>query len=269
MVRERVVAEKLRRRMLGDINTGSFPAGSRLGSERQLAEHYEVSRSTVRHVLAGLADAGLVRRVPGRGGGTFIAHAKVGHDPSAMAGLPAYLGRQGYAAGSRVLSTQLSTCDDATSRALRLSAGSLVLDIRRIRLADGTPISLDHARFPADRFPGLLELPLDGSLYELLESRFGVAPFDAEVLVEVVHATDDEASLLQVPQGAALLSITRTAFDGAGIPFEFSTDLFRADRTRITMRTPGRGMHEQIGHEGDVVELQPTSGDPMVCSAAG
>lgn len=33
------------------------------------------------------------------------------------------------------------------------------------------------------------------------------------------------------------------------MPFEFSHDLFRADRTRITMRTPGRGLLE--GRQAD------------------
>jgi GntR family transcriptional regulator len=45
--------------------------------------------------------------------------------------------------------------------------------------------------------------------------------------------------VLGVDAGAPLLSITRTANDGDGVPFEFSHDLFRADRTRILVRTPG------------------------------
>ncbi len=249
MATEHAVAENLRRRMLTDIGSGTLPPGARLGSERELAEHYGVSRATLRQVLAALEEAGLVRRVAGRGGGTFISHAKVEHDLTKVVGVPAYLARQGYAAGTRVVATMMATADLATRRALQLDEGDLVVDVRRLRLADGTPFSLDHARFPADRFPGLLERPLGGSLYELIQKDYDVMIGDAEEVVEVVHATDEEAALLSVAVGDPLVSITRTTFDTSGQPFEFSHDMFRSDRVRITMRTPGRGLRSPVGGE--------------------
>lgn len=250
------VAEELRRRLLTDIGSGVLPPGAKLGSERELSEHYGVSRSTLRHVLAALQEAGLVRRVTGRAGGTFISHAKVERDLSGVIGLPAYLARQGYVAGSRVLSTQMTAPDEISRRALRLQEGELVIDIRRIRLADGTPISLEHAQFPADRFAGLLECSLGGSLYELMETKFGLVPGEAEELIEVVNATDHEATVLSIEPDTALLSITRTTVDTDGLPFEFSRDLFRADRTRITVRAPGRGVRGLARQDGDYFELR-------------
>jgi len=53
------------------------------------------------------------------------------------------------------------------------------------------------------------------------KSQFATVPCDAEELVEVVNATDEEARLLSTEPGSALLSITRTTFDAAGAPFEF------------------------------------------------
>lgn len=255
LVVESSVAEKLRRKVLSDIGSGALMPGHRLGSERELAVQYTVSRATLRQVLAGLEEAGLVRRVPGRAGGTFVSHAKVDRDLSRVVGVPAYLARQGYLAGSRILSTQIAVADQTTRIALRLAPDALVVVIRRLRLADGTPISLDHAQFPADRFPGLLEMPLGGSIYELFEKEFSTLPADAVELIEVVKATDDEAGLLSVEPETPLLSITRTTFDEDEVPFEFSCDLFRADRTRITVRTPGRGLRGNARREGDYVEL--------------
>lgn len=242
MATEHAIAEQLRRRMLTDISSGSLPPGARLGSERQLAEHYGVSRGTLRQVLSKFEESGLVHRVAGRSGGTFITHGKVEHNLSKVVGVPAYLARQGYAAGTRVVSTRMEVAAALTQRALQLSAGSLVLDIRRLRLADGRPFSLDQARMPAERFPGLLEMSLGGSIYELLESEFDVVPADAEEIIEVVHATGEEAALLSVTEGDALLGVTRTTYDKKGDPFEFSHDLFRSDRTQIVMRTHGHGL---------------------------
>lgn len=250
------VAEDVRRKIVEDISAGRLRPGDRLGSERDLATGFGVSRSTLRQVLAALEQAGIVRRLPGRSGGTFVSHAKVDRDLRRVDGLPAYLQQQGYAAGSRVLSTALATADGSTRAAMGLSAGALVHEIVRLRLADGSPISLEHCRLRAELFPDLLEQPLGGSIYELLDKRYGVAPTESEERIEVVLATPYEAELLGVAEAAPLLSITRATKDQHGRPFEFSHDLFRADRTRITVSSLGRGLRSATRREGNIVELR-------------
>jgi GntR family transcriptional regulator len=198
----------------------------------------------------------MVKRLPGRSGGTFVGHAKVDRDLRRVDGLPAYLQQQGYSAGTRVLSTALATADDTSRAALGLPHGALVHDIVRLRLADGSPISLEHCRLRAELFPDLLEQPLGGSLYELLDERYDVAPTESEEQIEVVLATPYEAELLGVAEAAPLLSVTRTTKDQHGRPFEFSHDLFRADRTRITVSSPGRGLRGAGRRDGTIVELR-------------
>ena len=231
-------AERIRRQLLDQIHGGLVTPGQRLGAERDLAQELGVSRSTVRQALAALEEADEVRRVPGRGGGTFVRSRKVERDLSKVVGVPALLRSQGMTSGSRVISTGIVTPDAATATALHLRADQLVVDIVRIRLADGTPISLEHVRLPAERFPRLLDQPLGGSLYDLLEERYDTLPGEAEEHIEVTPAEPDEASILGTEPAAPLLSITRTTEDADGAVFEYSHDLFRADRTMITVRTP-------------------------------
>jgi GntR family transcriptional regulator len=230
--------EDAKRRLLEQIRSGALEPGAKLGGERDLARALGVSRSTVRQALAAMEREGIVRRIPGRGGGTFVGHPKVDRDMSRIVGVPALLRQQGITAGTRVVSTALARADDATRAALRLPEDAYVLDVVRIRLADGIPISLERARLPAHKFPGLLELPLGGSLYELLDTHYGVRPDAAVEHIEVVLASRDEAAILDVAVSAPLLSITRTTCAADGEPFEHSHDLFRADRTKITVRTP-------------------------------
>jgi GntR family transcriptional regulator len=225
-------ARAARDRLLTDL-----PApGERLGAERELAERLGVSRSTIRAALAELENAGVVRRVRGRGGGIFVTERKVERDLSSLASLPAYLRRQGFESDARVLATATIDADADTAEALGLEPGAPVLEVVRVRLADATPISLERARLPADRFPGLLDRSLAGSLYELLQSDFGLEPGEAEERIEVVAAGAAEARLLGVRRGAPLLAIARTAWDADGRPFERSLDLFRGDRARVVVR---------------------------------
>jgi GntR family phosphonate transport system transcriptional regulator len=49
------------------IESGDFPAGSRLPNDAELSETYEVDRMTVQRALELLAERGLVRTAQGRG----------------------------------------------------------------------------------------------------------------------------------------------------------------------------------------------------------
>ena len=253
-------SEDVRRVLAERIAAGQLRPGQRLGAERALAADLGVSRATLRQALAVLADSGVVRRVPGRGGGTFVSRDKIERDTSRVVGVPALLRSQGVVAGTRVLSAGLSAAEEPVARALGLRRGDLVVNLHRIRLADGSPIVVEHARFPADRFLGLLELPLGGSVYELLDEHFGTHPAEAVEQIEVVTASPDEAQVLDVAAGSPLLAITRTTSDTNGVPIEFSQDLFRGDRIRIVVRTPGAAGASPAEPGGArVIELRPHS----------
>jgi GntR family transcriptional regulator len=253
--------EEVQRVLAERISAGQLRPGQRLGAERGLAADLGVSRATLRQALAVLAEGGVVRRVPGRGGGTFVSKDKIERDTSVVVGVPALLRSQGVTAGTRVISAGLAPAGDPVARALGMQRGDLVIELLRIRLADGSPLAVEHARFPADRFGGLLELPLGGSVYELLDEHFGTRPGEATERIEVITASADEAAVLEVLPGAPLLAITRTTTDTGGEPFEYSRDLFRGDRTRIVVRTPGAAGTipgtRPVAGRGRVIELRP------------
>lgn len=247
-------ADEVRRRILDEIASGVLGPGERLGAERDLARRYQVSRSTLRAALAELESSGAVRRVTGRAGGTFVAERRVERDLTRVAGLPAYLRRQGFQAGARVLSTRTLQADDEVALGLGLAPGAVVFEIVRTRLADDEPISLEHAYLPADRFPGLLDKPLGGLIYPMLQTDYGLIPGEAEERIEVVGASENAARVLGVRRSAPLVSVERHTVDTDGVPFELSHDLFRADRVRIVVRAQADRSTE--GLVAGLVELE-------------
>jgi GntR family transcriptional repressor for pyruvate dehydrogenase complex len=54
------------------ILSGTFRRGDKLPSEVELAESFSVSRTTVREALRALASEGLISKVPGATGGSFV-----------------------------------------------------------------------------------------------------------------------------------------------------------------------------------------------------
>ncbi len=219
------------------IAAGRLAPGDRLPPEQDLATWFGVSRMTLRHALAALTRRGLVTRSVGRRGGTFVAEPKLEQDLTTLAGFSEQLRRPGMVAGARVLAATEHPAGPAAAAALALHDGAPVLDVRRIRLADDRPVAVEHSLFPAALFPGLLAGRLDGSFYELLEASYGLRPHRARERLEPVTAGIREAKALDVPEGAPLLLVERTAYSRSGQPIEFARDLFRGDRTRVVMWT--------------------------------
>lgn len=67
------VFEQVAREIRARIADGRLKAGDRLQTERELAEHFEVSRNTVREAVRSLENAGLLVLRRGPGGGAFVA----------------------------------------------------------------------------------------------------------------------------------------------------------------------------------------------------
>jgi GntR family transcriptional regulator len=201
-----------------------------------MALRYGVSRSTLRLAIEALESTGHLRRVRGRAGGTFVAERRVERDLTHITGLPAYLRRQSFEAGTRILSARLIEADDETVQSLELAPGARAFEIVRTRLADGAPISLERARLPAYRSPGLLDHSLRDSIFALMQTVYGVVPREAIERIEIVGASASAARLLDVPRSSPLLSVVRVMVDDARRPFELSHDLFRGDRVRIVVR---------------------------------
>ena len=227
--------ESARDSVLELISSQGLAAGERLPAERQLAVDLDVSRTTLREALAQLARAGYVVRRPGRGGGTFIGQPKIERDLTALRSLPEHLRRQGHESSARVLSTRVMSADRRTARELGLAEDDAVYEVTRLRLSDGEPISLERGRFPTARFPGLLERPLGGSIFSLLQDDYGVPPHRARERIEPVAAGPIEAETLGIGEGEPLLAVERVTYDRQGIAVEFGRDLFRGDRTRVVV----------------------------------
>ncbi|TSD94534.1 GntR family transcriptional regulator [Gordonia rubripertincta] len=227
------VAEDVRRRILAMLAQGTLAPGARLGTERDMAEMFSVSRSTLRSALLPLSRAGVLERRTGRGGGTFIRADVVERQAAESSGLPQLLAESGHASATRVVGVERRPATPIEARALEITDTAEVFAIRRIRLADSAPLSVDLACFPVDLVPDLPAHPLDGSLYELLRASYGLNAAETTETIEVGTASGREATWLEIGIRSPLLVITRVSRDEAGIPFEYSFDLFRADRVRL------------------------------------
>lgn len=227
---------------------------AKLPSERELAARLGVSRTTVRRALADLEARGVLRRVQGRAGGAFLngvhpaaptpaetpgagSQRKVERSLNRVTSVPAMLKSQGFSVGTRLVSASLEHPPQPVADFFGVDVTELVASILRVRFADGDSLSLERMYVIAARFPSLLESSLQGSMYDLFEKRFGVRVGLVEETIEAAAAPHRVATLLGLTEGDPLLRLVRRALDSDGTPFEYSVDLFRSDRTRLTVQT--------------------------------
>ncbi|GGM46219.1 GntR family transcriptional regulator [Longimycelium tulufanense] len=220
--------EQLRRRLLHDIER--LAPHQPLPTERDLALRHRVSRATVRHALEALVKAGAVYRV--QGAGTFVADQIISKSVSLTSFTEDMAGR-GLRPGTRVLVADLIGARGRICQELRLGSEDEVVRLVRLRLADEAPMCLETAYLPAARVPGLLDHDMTGSLYSVLDTKYGIIPVVADQVVEALVLGDSDAALLGVPPGTAALRVRRLATDQRGVPVERTTTLYRADRYDI------------------------------------
>lgn len=219
------------------IRRGDYPVGARLPNERSLAARLGVSRTTLRQALAELARNGAVRRRVGRGGGTFVREPIVERRAGALVGFTAELQRQGMKAGAKLVRVAVVVAARDIATALGLEPGERVVELVRIRSADGRPMAVEQSWCPAGRFPRLEDQDLSGSLYDVLRERYGCVSDRAIERVEARLAVAEDAARLGVRHGAPMIAVERIAFDDNGAAFEFARDRFRGDRTTIVIQT--------------------------------
>ncbi|MGA9343707.1 MAG: GntR family transcriptional regulator, partial [Nocardioidaceae bacterium] len=159
-------------------------AGDKLPKEKDLAAALGVSRMTLRQSLGSLEARGVVERIPGRQGGTFIRQPRIECDITGLAGFTEQL-RQGHVrASARVISSTVVPASRAVAKALELPVEADVYEIVRVRSANREPVALERSYLPAELFPGLLEKRLTGSLYARMRRDYGLAPQAATEFLE-------------------------------------------------------------------------------------
>jgi GntR family transcriptional regulator len=214
--------------------TRAMAPGTPVPPERELALRYGTSRTTVRQALAELVVEGRLLRIQGKG--TFVAMPKVAQVLE-LASYTEGMRAQGLHPQTVLLDTGYIPADDELARLLGIRAGSRVLRIHRLRLADGEPMSVDASHLSAQRFPGLQRnLERHPSLYEALATDYGIEIAEAQETIETALADPRDAPLLRVDVGMPLLLLSRHAFGADGSPVEWAQSRYRGDRYKLVTR---------------------------------
>jgi GntR family transcriptional regulator len=218
--------KQLYRYIGGLVSSGDLAPNDQLPSEREIANVAQVSRVTVRKAISELVSEGVIEQRQGAGSFVCGAGNRFEQSLSALVSFTENLKARGISSSSRVLLSGLFSPTTSEAMTLGLSPHHQVARIHRLRSGNDVPMALEYSSLPEDVLPRPDKVEL--SLYEVLRAR-GVNPKRAIQRVTAVNATAPVADLLDLPEGAAVLQIERTAFLASGRPFEFTSGFYRSD----------------------------------------
>lgn len=205
------------------IREGHFGHDDALPSERALAEQLGISRVTTRKAIDALASDGLILRR--QGSGNYVAPL-LEQPLTRLTSFTEELKQRGFMPSSRWIRRSLGVVQPEEMVAFGLSPGARVARLERVRLADQTPMAYEASALPVSVLPE--PDAVTDSLYNFLAER-RQRPMRALQHIRAANATARHAELLTVPEGQALLFITRFGYAEDGRCIEITHTWCRSD----------------------------------------
>ena len=212
---------------------------------------------TLRRALRVLEAQGLIDRR--HGVGTYITAPKIDRQMDVVFRFTRGMQNRGYTPGALLISVEQIALDAAAARQLAIPHSSPAYRIRRLRLINQEPVLLENYTIPQTRFPNLDHFDLQGrSIYEIMESEYGIAIVRARQSFEPVVASEFEAGLLHIRPGAPLMLEKRLSYDQYNQPVEYGQDRYRGDRFRFITDAAPFDLHLPTGTNPAYPETAPS-----------
>lgn len=206
------------------IVTGELPPGRLIEDEVSMARRLRVSRPTTRRALRDLVMRGLLTRR--RGIGTRVTPMHV-HRSLGLTSLNDDLVAAGFTPRTEVLSYEVMLADQASASVLHGEVGAEIIRVRRLRFIDDEPLAILTNLLPAGNgAPTVTQLTQRG-LYESLADH-GIHPVMAQQSIGARLVSPEEARLLAIDEGSAVLIMERTAFDNDGEVIEYGAHVYNS-----------------------------------------
>jgi GntR family transcriptional regulator len=226
-----------------EILEGRLSPGERLPAERELAERFDASRTTVRLALSALKSQGLVGS--GHGKGTFVQKRRpirvlasyqdnrARRRETTAATFNAEIARQGRIGRQDIREVGPVSANAETAKWLGVPEGTELLVRRRVMLVDEEPYQLGDSYYLYETVrdtPIAEAAPVEEGVLTVLERAHG-KPVDYYVdELNFRMPTPEEAATLALDSGVCVVRAVRIAYDPNGVPMEAFDQLLAGDK---------------------------------------
>ena len=228
------VYTKLKTLILDD----TYPNATLIPTETELCTMFGVSRTTIRKAMELLEQGGFVKIQQGRG--TEVLDYKLTQRLNVVSSFSETLESKGYEVRSKSMHIDMVVPPKNVLEELNQHEDSKVVCIQRIQLANDKPVALMTNYVVPDLVPGILsDSGMFVSLYQHLETKYGILITSARDNIKAKVADYLESELLQIPVGSPLLVDHRITFS-LGRPIEVVIMIVDASKYEFSVNLLGR-----------------------------
>jgi GntR family transcriptional regulator len=225
--------------LAASIADGTYAPGSQLPNEDSLLERFGVSRTTLHKTVQNLTKRGLIEIR--RGKGTFVTQPRITQELTELSGFVEDMQALGRHPTAQLLDKRVMPANDLAARRLGLMAGTLVVRIQRVRLADGVPLSFDETWLPKEIGDKVIANDLDTEpIFALLEEKYDTPLLEAEYRLEATIADHAVAQALGIERGSPIFLIERTSYSAGHQPVDYEKLHYRGDQIQFVTRLARR-----------------------------
>ncbi len=215
------------------IEKGEYTNGDVLPSEKQLQEIFGVSRVTVRQAVSALVNAGYLQSAQGIG--TTVIFEKIDEKLKRVISFSEEMEQHGIKMETSYCNITLEKAGKSTAGKLEIKEGEEAYKLVRVRCVKASPIvySITYLR-------KYHELPLEPdyykeSLYNYLDTEYGVKIVKGQDTFEAVLADKDIGKYLNISPGSPVFKRTRKTTDQHNELVEYTLCYYPGDKYKYSV----------------------------------
>ena len=224
---------QLKNLIIEKIQNGEYKENSKIPSEQELCDMYDISRPTVRQAISELTNSGYLYKEKGKG--TFVSNAKLKIDIKNYSGFTESILACDMPGERNIIHTgHIDSKDNQELCAVfEINPGKIAefSKIVFLNIQNNSPIALNISYIPLNLFPTIIEdINANKPAYDILRGKYPLLPARTSSSLEVIHAGQEESQYLQVQQGQPLICIKNLISSKSGQMVEYVVSKYRADK---------------------------------------
>lgn len=227
--------EEISREIKWYIEDMRMGEGSRIPSERELAEHFGVQRDTVRSALEILLKNGVLIKKPRLG--YYVAPKRIEFDLNNFRSMKQAIERLGRESRALLLTFEKISMNEKLAEKTLMPEGTLCYRIMRLRYENDRTFSFERSYLISEHVPGLCQEDVNlKSLSAVLRSKYGIKLANSHQRITQVYANDMEAELLRIRRDEPLMRYEGLVYDRQGRLIEFFDNVLRIESVEFRIR---------------------------------
>ncbi len=227
---------QLKNLIINKIENGEYLENSKIPSEQELCEQFNISRPTVRQAIVELTNNGYLYKEKGKG--TFVAKSKSVIDIKSYSGFTDSILDSQVPGERDILSLNEVQCGDncKIEEVFNVPHNQRVdfAEIKYVLKQGDEVLSFNTSYIPMNLFPGIIDdINAKKPSYDILKGKYPLIPVKSKSSLEIIYTDQSEAHYLQVQPGQALIKIQNVLYSKSGQAVEYVISKYRADKCRL------------------------------------